>query len=408
MNNTTFYLKSDRLSLLHPDWSRETFEVGAEEVTFLQNCAEQYQHALENRTDNQQDLLNIGTELGQWLNRQGWLERLLDEVDTPWEVVFQVPRRPKEAETAFLNAPWELLAWEGSHLAIDIDVRFNPVRQIGEAKKSLAPSPYRLNLMFMAAAPDKVTTLSYESEELAILDATQDRDLDLTVEETGTLEELAAEVARYQPDVVHISCHGGFDAQGHPVLLLENEEGGKAEMNAAHWLGLPSLVNIEQGIKLAFISACHAANPSPQVADSLATQLIKGGLPAVLGWGNTVSDVEATQFAQYFYQFVAQQQSLTQAVGAARWQLFSQSEPKSRDWHLARLFIGRYQMGALTNGDKVRRLLDAEFGAKAFLDKQKQVPVAGRAEFVGRRRALQAIIRECRRPHHAGVLIHGM
>jgi tetratricopeptide (TPR) repeat protein len=403
--NTTFHLKSDRLSLLHPDWSRETFDVGAEDVVFLQNCAEQYQQALEHRDDNQSDLLNIGTELGQWLNRNGWLERLLDEVDAPWEVVFQVPRKPKEPETALLNAPWELLAWEGNHLAIDMDVRFNPLRQIGEAKKTLEPSIYRLNLMFMAAAPDKVTTLSYESEELAILDATQDRDLDLTVEETGTLEELSAEVARYQPDVVHISCHGGFDAQKNPVLLLEDEVGGRAEMNATDWLGQPS---IAQGIKLAFISACHTANPSPQVADSLATQLIKGGIPAVLGWGNTVSDLEATLFTQYFYQFLAQQQSLIQAVGAARWQLFIQRQPKSQDWHLARLFIGRYQIGALTVGDKARRLLDAEFGAKAFLDKQKQVPVAGRAEFVGRRRALQAIIRECRRPHHAGVLIHGM
>jgi hypothetical protein len=406
--NTIFHFKSDRLSLLHPDWPRETFEVTAEDVAGLQKLAEQYQQFLEHRADNQSELLNIGTALGQWLNRNGWLDRLLDEVDAPWTVMFQVPRRPKEAETAFLNAPWELLAWEGEHLAVDINVRFNPVRQIGEAKKPLAPSSYRLNLMFMAAAPDKVTTLSYESEELAILDATQDRDLDLIVEETGTLEELSAEVARYQSDVIHISCHGGFDAQENPVLLLEDEEGSKAEMNAANWLGQPSLVNIEQGIKLAFISACHTANPSPIVADSLATQLIKGGIPAVLGWGNSVSDVEASQFTQYFYQFLAQQQSLTLAVGAARWQLFTQSQPKSQDWHLARLFIGRYQIGALTSSDKARRLLDAEFGAKAFLDKQKQVPVAGRAEFVGRRRALQTIIREFRRPHHAGVLIHGM
>jgi tetratricopeptide (TPR) repeat protein len=406
--NTTFFLKSDRLSLLHPDWSRESFEVKVEDVELLEKLAAQYQQALAHRDDNQQNLLEIGTELGHWLNRSGWLERLLDEVDAPWAVVFQVPRRPKAAETAWLNAPWELLAWEKVHLAIDIDVRFNPVRQIGEAKNTLEPSPYRLGLMFMAAAPEQVTTLSYESEELAILDATQDRDLELTVEETGTLEELAVEVARYQPDVIHISCHGGFDAQKNPVLLLEDEEGQRAEMSAADWLGRPTLSNIEQGIKLAFISACHTANPSPQVADSLATQLIKGGMPAVLGWGNTVSDVEATQFAQYFYQFVAQRQSLSQAVGAARWQLFIHCQPKSRDWHLARLFIGRYQIGALTDGDQARRLLDAEFGAKAFLDKQKQVPVAGRAEFVGRRRSLQAIIREFRRPQYAGVLIHGM
>ena len=84
---------------MHPDWSRETFDVGAEDVVFLQHCAEQYQQILEHRDDNQSDLRNIGTELGQWLNRNGWLERLLDEVDAPWEVVFQVPRRPNSIDT---------------------------------------------------------------------------------------------------------------------------------------------------------------------------------------------------------------------------------------------------------------------------------------------------------------------
>jgi len=45
--STTFNLKSNRLTLLHPDWSRETFDVTAEDVTFLQNCAERYLSALE-------------------------------------------------------------------------------------------------------------------------------------------------------------------------------------------------------------------------------------------------------------------------------------------------------------------------------------------------------------------------
>ncbi|WP_353572911.1 CHAT domain-containing protein, partial [Candidatus Albibeggiatoa sp. nov. BB20] len=405
---TTLLFKSNRLTLIHPNWKPDAFDLNAKDIELLQDCTEQYQQALD-QSDNRNMLLNIGIQLGQWLNRSGWLDRLLDEVDAPWDVVFQIPKRAKEAETTFLNAPWELLAWDGVHLAIDINVRFNPVRQIGEPKHELTPSAHRLGLMFMAAAPDKVTRLSYEAEELAILNATRDRDLDLTVEETGTLAELADAVARYQPDVVHLSCHGGFDANDNPVLLLEDEEGGRANMTAADWLGQPSLVNVDNGIKLGFISACHTANPSPQIADSLATQLIKGGMPAVLGWGNSVSDREASDFAQYFYKFLGQKQSLIQAVGAARWQLFSQSEQKSRDWHLARLFLGRYVIGALTRGDKARRLLDAEFGAKVFLDKNKQVVVAGRAEFVGRRRALQAIIRCFRRPEqYAGVLIHGM
>jgi CHAT domain-containing protein/tetratricopeptide (TPR) repeat protein len=409
MSTTTFFLKNNRLSLIHADWSMQSFDIESDDMTVLNQCSKQYEQALTERPRNQQDLLKIGMELGSWLNKVGWLDNLLEDVDATWNVVFKVSRRMKEVDTAFLNAPWELLAFDGKHLATDTDVKLNPLRQIGEANNELSPSPYRLGLMFMAASPDKVTRLSYESEELAILNATKGSSVDLTVEETGTLQELANEVARYQPDVVHISCHGGFDDSGNPILMLEDEEGQSSPMTADVWLGQPSLVNVEKGIKLGFISACHTANPSPQLADSLATQLIRGGMPAVLGWGNSVNDSEATEFATHFYKFLAQQQSLMQAVGAARWHLFKDTEPKSQDWHLARLFVGRYNIGALTESDKARRLLDEEFGAKAFLDKKKQIPVAGRAEFVGRRRALQAIIRHFRRPEqYAGVLIHGM
>ncbi|MCV6637254.1 CHAT domain-containing protein [Candidatus Albibeggiatoa sp. nov. NOAA] len=247
MSATTFSLKNNRLSLIHADWF-EHFDVNDMQV--LQDCSEQYLTLLAQRNqDNRADLLAIGETLAQWLNQSGWLERLWDDVaEKVWNAVFQVPSRPNDSESIFLNAPWELLAWEGQHLALDDFTWFNPMRRIGEAKKTLKPSPYRLNLMFMAAASEQVSSLSYEAEELAILDATQSRDLDLTVEETGMLSELADEVSRYQPDVVHISCHGGFGEQGNPVLLLENEEGHQQTANFRDWHTQSSLTNVEKGV----------------------------------------------------------------------------------------------------------------------------------------------------------------
>ncbi|MCP4694229.1 MAG: ATP-binding protein, partial [Desulfobacterales bacterium] len=55
-----------------------------------------------------------------------------------------------------------------------------------------------------------------------------------------------------------------------------------------------------------------------------------------------------------------------------------------------------------------RRPGRAASGHKEFLDaRDKRVPVAGHREFVGRRRPIQAILREFRAFEHAGVLIHG-
>jgi tetratricopeptide (TPR) repeat protein len=403
MSVSTFYLNNNRISLIHPGWEIEHFDVGDSSFDLLNQLGERYQQALIMKFGREKVLLDIGLELGLWLNKTAWLERLLEQVNAIWNVSFRVNRRMKESDSWFLNAPWELLAFDGVHLATDINVRFNPLRQIGEPTTPFTPEPYRLSLIFMAAAPDKVGALAYEKEELAILTATRNSGIDLVVEETGTLAELAAEVSFHRPDVVHVSCHGGFD-NGNPILLLEDEEGGQICISATDWLGQPSLSN-----KITFISACHTADPSTQLSDSFATQLIRGGTPAVLGWGSAVHDVEATNFAQYFYQFLSQNQPLSQAFAAARWHLFTKTKPSSKDWHLARLFLGNYQIDTVAKGGRARRLLDAEFGAKAFLDKNKLVPVAGKDEFVGRRRPLQAIIRHFRRPdNYAGVLIHGM
>ncbi|OUD15529.1 CHAT domain-containing protein [Thioflexithrix psekupsensis] len=415
MSTSTFFLKNNRLTLTHGE-IRESFDV--DNVQVLQECSTEYLALVEDRKqDNRAGLLVIGEKLAQWLNKTSWVERLRDEVrDQVWDAVFQVPARPNDHEIVFLNAPWELLAWKGKHLALDDFTWFNAMRRIGEIKENLTPSLYRLNLMFMAAAPEQSNPLSYEAEEWAILNATSQRDMDLMVEETGMLSELASEVARYQPDVVHVSCHGGFDKQDNPILSLENEEGYEHSISFRDWRTQASLSNVEKGIKLAFISACHTANLSPKLTHSFATQLIQIGMPAVLGWGNSVGDIEAGFFAKYFYKDLAQKQSLPHALANARYQLFieppeqktEKREKYSRDWHLARLFLGQYDIGALTESDRAKRPLPADFGEKAFLDTKKQVPVAGRSQFVGRRRALQAIIREFRNPQQAGVLIHGM
>ena len=73
------------------------------------------------------------------------------------------------------------------------------------------------------------------------------------------------------------------------------------------------------------------------------------------------------------------------------------------------MFLGPTGGGPLVKGDRARHRKGIEGGHKEFLDaKGQQVPVAGRFEFVGRRRPLQDALRELRQRNHAGVLIHGM
>ena len=378
--------------------------VGAEDTARLTAWAMSYR-ALLGRHGGEARLLALGRQLYAWLDGgERWLERLLDAAEPPMVVEFQAPARPDELARAFLQAPWELLAESHGYLAGDALLRYCPVRRLGQASAQAAVSEHCLGLMFMAAAPRGVDVLDFEAEENAILDATGGLHLDLVVEESGNPARLAERLTAVGPmQVVHLSCHGR--SQPEPVLLLEDDEGAPLQTDAAALFRalqyhLPHLL---------FVSACESAAPG-NLAAPLAMTLVRAGVAAVLGWDGTVYDHEARDFARELYASLSRQGSLEEAVGAARQALLhSTGAQPSRDWHLARLWLGRRGGGVLVGGSRRRLQLSKDHGHKEFLDaRRQQSPVASREAFVGRRRQLQTSLQVLRQGQHAGLLIHGM
>ena len=411
---TLFRIESDRLCLRCKQAGLdESRPLTAADESRFRGWLRDYHDSLRGYGD-EPARLRLGRELYAWLDGDaGWLARSRATAPVPWIVDFRGPRDPDGLTRLFLQLPWELLADDRGHLAADFALRYAPVRRLGEPAQPAAPSPCRLSLVFMAAAPRDQRRLDYEAEETAILDATAKTGLDLTVEESGTLEWLAARVAEEAPvDVLHLSCHGQGGAK--PALCLETDEGGT------------DLASVERLIeelsthrpRLLFLSACHTAEGAETedgtgIVDSLALALLRAGMPAVLGWDGPVSDAEATEFAAHLYRQLSRKADLQAALAEARFALLDRqgADPlaRSRDWHLARLFLGPTGGGPLVKGDRARHRKGIEGGHKEFLDvKGQQVPVAGRFEFVGRRRPLQDALRELRQRNHAGVLIHGM
>lgn len=293
--------------------AEESREVLADEIEQLGAWIDGYRAALK-VGDNRKRMLAIGEEIYDWLNRdQGWMDRVLSRAFKPPLIVeFEVSHSPKEDELRFCEVPWELLAREGRYLAGDPYVLFNPVRRIGALGRQQEPSPNRLNAVFMAAAPVGADELAYELEEAAILEATGNIGMDLTVEESGSPELLGECMTVQAPlDVLHVSCHGNNDPE--PVLLLEDQEGKKLPTGTgrlAESLG-------DHVPKLLFVSACLTSDPD-QLLNSFSTDMIRRGAPAVLGWGGSVQDREATRYAERLYGFLAKKNSLESSVARAR------------------------------------------------------------------------------------------
>uniref|UniRef100_UPI000E0C5FCD CHAT domain-containing protein n=1 Tax=Azospirillum brasilense TaxID=192 RepID=UPI000E0C5FCD len=403
-------------------------------VTVLKGFAGRYERLC--RRYDAAAALALGRDLFRWLDGGSRaLGRLCEAAPRPCVFEVRGPRAPSEEEWALLRAPFELLAGEHGLLAGDVRLQFAPARRLGSAAKPPPLSDHRLGLAFMAAAPRGQRELGYEAEESAILAAVTPERIDLVVEESGNPEELGVRLAHLERmQALHLSCHGlnrwrppgDPQAAPRPVLMMETLEGDDQPTDAAALIDALAASRP----RFVFLSACLSAATADQgttipggpeskrgdgaeargeVAHSLATALIDAGLAAVLGWDGSVADRAATLFARGLYADLSRRVDLTLAVAAARRTLLQAEEEVLRhDWHLARLWLGPEGGGPVVGGTRKRSLLPASHGYKVFLDAKHQVPVAAPEMFVGRRRQIQAALREFHRSGATGVLIHGM
>ncbi len=382
----------------------------------LTGWAERYGRIV--RTGDPSPLLALGLEIFAWLDQGGWASRWVREPgDRVLEVAVDDPGT--EAAAALLDLPWETLAREGDLLAADPGQTFVVFRSIGRRADAVPAQPEHRDLetLFMAAAPRGQRELDYEAEEAAILDATARLPMRLSVEESGCADFLKDRLAQDGPfEAVHLSCHGDILRGTGPVLALETPEGDLAPVTPGRLAGVLG----ERKAPLVFLSACRTAergerrdaDGKAEAVEPFARALIRAGVANVLGWDGSVYDLDATRFARAFYGELAERSTVPYAAAAARREVLREhrNDPRAgRHWHLARVYAGPQGAGPLCDRAKPKRKLRKAAGYKEFLDKDNgQVPVATAAEFVGRRRHAQAVLRAFRENERAGVLIHGM
>jgi tetratricopeptide (TPR) repeat protein len=265
-----------------------------------------------------------------------------------------------------------------------------------------------LQVLFMATAPEEVEpVLAFEVEESLILQATAGMGLDLRVEESGCLTELKALWGRLGGnfDVFHLSGHAGITSgeKVEPVFITESETGKRVDATAQ------DLAEVFQPRfpALIFLSGCRTgqgmANQAETAVSSMAEQLIQQGAIAVLGWGLPVFDRTAILAAKALYRGLAEGRPLPEALSSTY--AFLRQE-KVTDWHLLRLYVQGNGIGALVAppGDVIYERSQPQ---QLFLDPlTQQVRVAAPNEFVGRRRILQAGLRQLRKDR--GLLLYGL
>ena len=294
--------------------------------------------------------------------------------------------------------PFELLYHNDFLVPSQIHL-FRRVSERGN-KRKLAPKNQPLKLLLMVCSPlDLYPVLEFEKEEDTIFEVTKDLPMEIDIEDSGSLEGFGEQLAANKYDVVHISGHADIDDNGEPFFWMENDEGLPVQITPLQlWkkldLNLPRLV---------FLSGCRTGEaPEHMATMSFAHRLVKGHIPAVLGWGLPVSDIGASFAAKKLYFELSRGENILDAILRTRRELFEHS----LDWSILRLFSDGTPLDVPLVISGLKRQPKPRALQYIYLE-DSQVKVLKRG-FIGRRRQIQQGIRCMRRDiKKVGLLLHG-
>jgi tetratricopeptide (TPR) repeat protein/CHAT domain-containing protein len=311
------------------------------------------------------------------------------------------------------HLPWELLHANAAYLSSNALRLFTPARLVTETARKTEVYNRPLRTLFMAcSAEDVEPMLDFETEEKMILESARRHQIELFVEESGSLDGLRYQVEAFGTgyfDVFHLTGHADVDKRG-PRFLMENDQGLRQDVSA------DELAEAFQGNwpRLVFLSGCRTGqSPEQGYLPSFCEALVQAGAPAVLGWALPVYDETANLAAGELYEHLAAGKSIDEAVARARLRLLREGIP---DWHLLRLYVNATPLEGMVTASRTskRARLKVREASREFFDAAGgKVEVCKREDFVGRRRSIQRCLRtlqsrEGDEQYAEGVLLHGM
>jgi hypothetical protein len=146
--------------------------------------------------------------------------------------------------------------------------------------------------------------------------------------EQASPERIRTAVAEFHPQIVHVICHGGIDADDKQRVFLDlrADQGDLGNKRYAEQLAL-DLVSDDWRPTIVVLSACLTAGAAGSTYHYLArahesapfaATLVQYGIPIVLGMAGHVADITSRLFARNFAESVIHGQPLVLATAKAR------------------------------------------------------------------------------------------
>jgi hypothetical protein len=249
--------------------------------------------------------------------------------DLPWEYAYLLPP----------DAPPGRKGLDGF---VALDRRLSLVRYevMGQAPGSLDPtSDGALRFVALLASPQNTTLaeLDLNEEERRIREALEGvPQVQPRFYTNATVDALLDALAR-ETHILHFFGHGTYsEERGMGYLLLVDAQLRLAPLSAEEL----ALHVRDSGVRLAVLSACEGARRDTVNAwSSVATALIRAGVPAVVGMQYRVTAKSAIAFSQRLYRDLAAGQPIDAAVTAGRLAILGDSRDNESDWGIPVLYL---------------------------------------------------------------------
>lgn len=279
--------------------------------------------------------------------------------------------RTEAAEIAAL--PWELLfdVRADQFLALSQEtpiVRYLPA---GAPVEALSVEP-PLRILGVVSAPNDLPPVNADAEKARLADAVKrmgrGRRVEVVWLEGQTWRALQAAMLSGPWHIVHFVGHARVNPDnGAGELLLADDHGVSAPLGAEEF---GSLLEDHRSLRLVVLNACEGARSDEgRPFASIAAELVRSGLPAVVAMQYEVTTAAAAELTRAFYGALAEGLPVDAALAEAR-KAMRLAAPASVEWATPVLYL-RSPDGALfvpqMARSRIRRLVAAAAASVAIL-----------------------------------------
>lgn len=267
--------------------------------------------------------------------------------------------------TSLSSLPWELMRDDSGPLAVsgaDGRLAVAVTRVVSGTRSTMSEVAAPPKVLFVLGAAITDDSVRAGAEVLGLLREVEasGRRVNHRILDRATPTTLRRAVAAFQPDVVHLICHGGTDSDGLGYLRLISDEPGPGNRGSGSprsedWTGKKLLEHLRlknhgRPPPIVVLSACESAGDlpggrratalgGPQLAAPLAVELVRGGVPVVVAMAGTIADRACRVFTRHFGRALADGHSLVEATADARRLAFAELPGTAIDWALPAVFL---------------------------------------------------------------------